>query len=454
MKFTEIGLDEQLIEAIGYMGFEHATPIQEQAIPKIIENRDIIGCAQTGTGKTAAFVLPVLHKIAQNPTDKINTLIIVPTRELAVQIEQQIQGLSYFISVSSKAIYGGGDGKDWSEQKNALKEGTNVIVATPGKLLSHLKMGNADFSNLKHLILDEADRMLDMGFIDDLRMIFKSLPKKRQNLMFSATMAPEIRKFAKTLLENPVEINLALSKPAEGVKQSVYLCFDEQKNPLIKSLLEERKDYKRIIIFSSTKEKVGTIVKFLKKNNFKASGISSNLEQEEREEVLRGFKSGRISLLVATDVMSRGIDIKEINMVINYDVPRDAEDYVHRVGRTARANTKGEAVSLINPKDMSKLFKIEKLIEAKIPVGKLPQELGEGPNPKDFERKGKPNSKNRNNKHRKKKWSKNKPKNKDKSKVKDSNEKNNKGNQKSQPSQSKNRSKSNSVKKDQNKETK
>ncbi|RFC54126.1 DEAD/DEAH box helicase [Brumimicrobium aurantiacum] len=397
MKFTTLGLDEQLIEAIGYMGFENATPIQAQSIPEILKGKDIIGCAQTGTGKTAAFVLPILHKIAQKPTDKINTLIIVPTRELAVQIEQQIQGLSYFISVSSKAIYGGGDGKDWSEQKEALVTGTNVIVATPGKLLSHLKMGYTDFSSLEHLILDEADRMLDMGFVDDLKMIFKNLPSKRQNLMFSATMAKEIRNFARTLLKDPVEINLALSKPAEGVKQSVYLCFDEQKNALIKSMLAERQDYKRIIIFSSTKEKVGTIVKYLKQNNFKASGISSNLEQDEREEVLRGFKSGRISLLVATDVMSRGIDIKEINMVINYDVPRDAEDYVHRVGRTARANTKGEAVSLINPKDMPKLSKIQDLIGSEIPVSKLPEALGEGP-----EWREKPKSKPK--KKYKKKW--------------------------------------------------
>nr|WP_299206293.1 DEAD/DEAH box helicase [uncultured Brumimicrobium sp.] len=403
MKFTALGLDDQLLEAIGYMGFENATPIQEQAIPEIIKGRDIIGCAQTGTGKTGAFVLPILHKIAQNPTEKINTLIIVPTRELAVQIEQQIQGLSYFVSVSSKAIYGGGDGKDWSEQKDALVSGTNIIVATPGKLLSHLKMGYTDFSGLEHLILDEADRMLDMGFIDDLTMIFKKLPKKRQNLMFSATMAPEIRKFARTLLKDPVEINLALSKPAEGVKQSVYLAFDEQKNPLLKHILDERKDYKRIIIFSSTKEKVGTIVRYLKKNGFKASGISSNLEQEEREEVLRGFKSGRISLLVATDVMSRGIDIKEINMVINYDVPRDAEDYVHRVGRTARANTKGEATSLINPKDMSKLSKIQKLIGSKIPVSPLPEELGPAPEWRE-KSKSKPGGKH------KKKWNKKKPK--------------------------------------------
>ena len=317
MKFRDIGLNDQLIEAIEYMGFDTATPIQEEAIPVIMKGQDIIGCAQTGTGKTAAFVLPILHKLTGREENSINTLIIVPTRELAVQIEQQIQGLSYFVSVSSKAIYGGGDGKDWQEEKTALLSGTDIIVATPGKLLS----------KLEHLILDEADRMLDMGFIDDLTQIFKKLPAKRQNLMFSATMAPAIRKFAHTLLDNPKEINLALSKPAEGVDQSKYLTFDNQKNPLLKSLLSERKDYQRIILFTSTKSKVSEIVQFLKKSGFTTSGISSNLQQDEREEVLRGFKSGRIPLLVATDVMSRGIDIKEINMVINYDVPMDAEDY-------------------------------------------------------------------------------------------------------------------------------
>lgn len=394
MKFTEIGLNEQLIEAITYMGFEHATPIQEQGIPPIIKGKDIIGCAQTGTGKTAAFVLPILHKLTNRTESSINTLIIVPTRELAVQIEQQIQGLSYFISVSSKAIYGGGDGKDWQADKDALKSGTDIIVATPGKLLSHMKMGYADFSSLEHLILDEADRMLDMGFIDDLTMIFNKLPKKRQNLMFSATMAPAIRKLARTLLHDPVEINLALSKPAEGVNQSVYLAFDEQKNPLLKHILAERKDYKRIILFTSTKDKVNDIARYLNKNGLSAQGISSNLEQKEREEVLRGFRSGRIRLLVATDVMSRGIDIKEINMVINYDCPGDAEDYVHRVGRTARANTKGEAITLVNPKDMSRLDKIQRLIESKIPQHKLPEELGEGPKWEERRRsKGKPHFK-------------------------------------------------------------
>lgn len=396
MKFTEIGLNEQLIEAISYMGFENATPIQEQAIPQVLKGKDIIGCAQTGTGKTAAFVLPILHKLTNRTESTINTLIIVPTRELAVQIEQQIQGLSYFISVSSKAIYGGGDGKDWQADKDALNSGTDVIVATPGKLLSHMKLGYADFSHLEHLILDEADRMLDMGFIDDLTMIFKNLPEKRQNLMFSATMAPAIRKFAHTLLHEPVEINLALSKPAAGVKQSVFLAFDAQKNPLLKHILKERKDFKRIILFTSTKDKVNDIVRYLNKNGLPAQGISSNLDQKDREEVLRGFRSGRISLLVATDVMSRGIDIKEINMVINYDCPTDAEDYVHRVGRTARANTKGEAITLVNPKDMPRLDKIQRLIESKIPQNTMPEELGEAPK---WEAKSKGNFKGGGNRH-------------------------------------------------------
>lgn len=381
MKFSELKLNEGLLDAISYMGYENATPIQEAAIPVILKNRDIIGCAQTGTGKTAAFVLPILHKLAAKEDTSTNTLIIVPTRELAVQIEQQIQGLSYFVSVGSKAIYGGGGGKDWQEEKEALQHGTDIIVATPGKLLSHIKLGYVDFSKLEHLILDEADRMLDMGFADDLNTIFKALPAKRQNIFFSATMASGIRKLAHNYLHQPVEINLALSKPAEGVKQLAYLAFDEQKNKLLDLLLQEdqRKNYERIILFTSTKSKVSDIVRFFKRQGYKAKGISSNLEQDEREEVLRGFRSGRIPLLVATDVMSRGIDIKEINLVINYDCPGDAEDYVHRVGRTARANTEGEAITLINPKDMRRFAKIETLIGYEVPKSPLPESLGAAP---------------------------------------------------------------------------
>lgn len=379
MTFKELNLNEQLLEAIDHMGFVNATPIQELAIPQILQNKDLIACAQTGTGKTAAFILPILHKLTGKEDSSIDTLIVVPTRELAVQIEQEIQGLSYFVSVGSKAIYGGGSGKDWDVQKEALSEGTDIIVATPGKLLSHIQQGYVDFSKVKHLVLDEADKMLDMGFADDLVTIISNLPEARQTLMFSATMPNKIRDLAKRILKDPEEITLSISKPAAGVKQLVYLTFDNQKAPLIKQILDERPEYTSIIIFTSSKLKVNEIVHSLRKNGFKAQGVSSNLDQEQREEILRGFRSKRIRIVVATDVMSRGIDIKEINLVINYDTPFDAEDYVHRVGRTARANTKGEAITLVNEKDMRKLAQIQRLIEADITQVPLPEDLGAGP---------------------------------------------------------------------------
>jgi superfamily II DNA/RNA helicase len=390
MTFKELNLNEQLLEAIDHMGFVNATPIQELAIPQILQNKDLIACAQTGTGKTAAFILPILHKLTGKEDSSIDTLIVVPTRELAVQIEQEIQGLSYFVSVGSKAIYGGGSGKDWDVQKEALSEGTDIIVATPGKLLSHIQQGYVDFSKVKHLVLDEADKMLDMGFADDLVTIISNLPQARQTLMFSATMPTKIRDLAKRILKDPEEITLSISKPAAGVKQLVYLTFDNQKAPLIKQILDERPEYTSIIIFTSSKLKVNEIVHSLRKNGFKAQGVSSNLDQEQREEILRGFRSKRIRIVVATDVMSRGIDIKEINLVINYDTPFDAEDYVHRVGRTARANTKGEAITLVNEKDMRKLAQIQRLIEADITQVPLPEDLGAGP---EFSIQSKPKSK-------------------------------------------------------------
>jgi superfamily II DNA/RNA helicase len=379
MKFSELPLNEAIQSAIADVGFKEATPIQQQAIPFILEGRDLIACAQTGTGKTAAFILPILHKITGKEDNSINTLIIVPTRELAVQIEQEIQGLAYFLSIGSIAIYGGGSGKDWDEQKSALKEGTDIIVATPGKLLSHIAQGYVDFSHLQHLVLDEADKMLDMGFLDDILHIISKLPKNRQSLMFSATMPTKIRDLAKRILINPEEITLSISKPAEGVAQAIYFTFDEQKIPLIKHILLAREEYSSILIFTSSKSKVNDIVFGLKQQGFKARGISSNLEQEQREELLRGFRSKRIRIIVATDVMSRGIDIKEINLVINFDMPHDAEDYVHRVGRTARANTKGEAITLVNQKDMRRLVQIQRLIQVEIPQFPLPEELGPGP---------------------------------------------------------------------------
>lgn len=379
MKFTELALKEELLEALSYMNFYEATPIQQQAIPFILEEKDLIACAQTGTGKTGAFLLPILNKLIGKEDASIDTLILVPTRELAIQIEQQIQGLAYFISVGSKAIYGGGDGKDWSQEKAILKDGIDIIVATPGKLMSHIKMGNVNFKHLKHLVLDEADRMLDMGFIDDLMFIFKHLPEKKQTLLFSATMPDKIRQFAKRILHQPAEISLSISKPAEGVAQHAFLAFDGQKTDLLAHVLKEKPDYQSILIFTSAKAKVSEIIAGLRKNGFKAQGISSNLEQEQREEVLRGFRSKRIRILVATDVMSRGIDIKDINMVVNYDVPGDAEDYVHRIGRTARANTKGESFTFVNPKDMIRFSRIEQLIEREVPKLPLPEFLGAAP---------------------------------------------------------------------------
>lgn len=379
MKFSELNLEEKLLEAISYMGFETATPVQEQVIPVILENRDLIACAQTGTGKTGAFVLPILDKLIGKEGNNIDTLIIVPTRELAIQIEQQIQGFSYFIPAESVAVYGGGSGNDWESEKTALQNGTDIVIATPGKLLSHLKMGNINFESLKHLILDEADRMLDMGFIDDIQTIISYLPKKHQTLMFSATMPYSIRLLAKKVLHNPVEISLSISTPAEGVDQKVYLVSDDQKINLLTHLLAEREHYDSIIIFTSTKSKISDIVRSLNRNGFPAHGISSNLEQDKREEVLRDFRSRQIRILVATDVMSRGIDVKEINLVINYDVPHDAEDYVHRVGRTARVNAKGEAITLVTQKEIYKLKKIEQLIKAAVPKMKLPADLGPTP---------------------------------------------------------------------------
>ena len=366
------------MEALSYMGFKDATPIQEQAIPVILEGKDLIASAQTGTGKTAAFLLPILHKLTDRH-DQLNTLIIVPTRELAIQIDQQIEGFSYFTHVTSLSVYGGGEGQDWETQKRALTRGAEIIVATPGKLISHLNLGYVKFEHLEHLILDEADRMLDMGFHDDIQKIITYLPKERQTLMFSATMPPKIRELAKKVLKDPIEINIAMSKPAEGVVQAASLVYEHQKTPLINSMISNKPAIKSILVFTSTKKKVSEIVRGLKSPDYVVEGISSDLEQSEREEVLLRFRSKQTRVLVATDVMSRGIDIKDINFVINYDVPGDAEDYVHRVGRTARADTKGIALTLVNEDDMYKFDRIEKLIEKKVTRVKVPEALGEGP---------------------------------------------------------------------------
>jgi ATP-dependent RNA helicase RhlE len=379
MLFTEFNLDDSILEAISYMGFKEPTPIQEMAIPLILEGRDLIACAQTGTGKTAAFILPVLNQIAANPQKQTSALIIVPTRELALQIDQQIQGFAYFLGIHSLPIYGGGDGQEFNQQMKALGAGAEIVVATPGKLISHLNMGNAEFGSIQHLILDEADRMLDMGFMDDIKKIISYLPEKRQSLMFSATMPNKIRKFAKELLTDPEEIAIALSKPAEGVLQAAYLVYDKQKNDLLNRLIADKPHYESILIFSSTKRKVFEIVRALKGKGYTVDGISSDLDQKSREEVLSKFRARKVRVLVATDVLSRGIDIKDINLVINYDVPGNAEDYVHRVGRTARASTTGVALTLVNQPDMPKFAQIEELIEREVIKAPLPPELGKGP---------------------------------------------------------------------------
>ena len=390
MKFSELGIHDDLLDAISYMGFKVATPIQEQAIPEILKGNDLIACAQTGTGKTAAFLLPIFDLIAGLPGGETSTLIIVPTRELAIQIDQHVQGIGYTMGINSIAIYGGGDGDDWGQQKRALTQGADIIVATPGKLISHLNLGYVKFNTIKFLILDEADRMLDIGFHDDIIKIISFLPKKRQTLMFSATMAPKIRLLAGKILHNPTEINISISKPAEGVLQAAYLCYDNQKIDLVNHLISENPEYNSILIFCATKKKVTELANSLKKNHLSAQAISSDLEQEKREEVLLGFKSKKTRILVATDVLSRGIDIKEINLIINFDVPQDAEDYVHRVGRTARADATGVALTLVNEKDMFYFHRIEQLIERQIFKIPMPEKFGVGPEWKSPSKKLKP----------------------------------------------------------------
>lgn len=379
MKFTEFPLDDRLQEALPYMGFEKLSPIQEQAMPKILESRDILACAQTGTGKTAAFVLPILNDLAKQKTDKIDALILAPTRELAIQIDQQIQAFAYFVDVSSMSVYGGGDGLDFEQEKKALKSGADIIVATPGKFISHLNLGHVDLSGLKYFVLDEADRMLDMGFIEDINRIVAKLPNDRQTLLFCATMPDKIRKLSKTILNKPYEVSIAISKPAKGVLQAAYVVYENQKAELIRGLIKEKENYESILIFSSTKKKVKEIVNSLSGQSYQVRAISSDLVQKDREKALQKFRSKETRVLVATDVMARGIDIKDINLVINYDVPRDAEDYVHRIGRTARADRTGVAITLINEEDMYRFVRIERLIEQEVMKIPLPERLGKGP---------------------------------------------------------------------------
>jgi ATP-dependent RNA helicase RhlE len=379
LKFRDFGFVPEVMQGLESMGFDECTPVQELAMPVIWKGEDLIACAQTGTGKTAAYLLPILNRISQERNKGINTLIIAPTRELVLQIDQQIEGFSYFCKVTSLAIYGGGEGAAFDQQKTALVQGVDIIVATPGRLLSHINIKNTNFRSLKHLVLDEADRMLDMGFYDDIMRIVHELPTERQTLLFSATMPPKIRKLAHSILKNPQNINVAISKPADNIIQVAYMTYEHQKIPLIKVLLRDKTDYQSILIFTSRKSNVNGMVRELRRLGFSVDGMNSDLDQKEREKVMLGFRNRDIRILVATNIVSRGIDIENIDLVINYDVPRDSEDYIHRIGRTARAQNSGVAITLISDKDQSDFKKIEELIGNEIIKITPPPEMGEAP---------------------------------------------------------------------------
>ncbi len=380
MKFEDLNLEPSLMEGLSAMNFQEMTPVQEASIPKILEGKDIIACAQTGTGKTAAYLLPLLNKLMtdEHSADAVSAIVMAPTRELAQQIDQQLEGFSYFLSVSSVAVYGGNDASVWDQQKKALQMGADFVIATPGRLISHISLDNVDFSKVKYFVLDEADRMLDMGFYDDIITIVNKLPKERQTIMFSATMPPKIQKLAKTILNNPEMVNIAISKPAEGIKQEAYVCYETQKFELLSTVLKED-ETRKTIVFSSSKLKVKEIARQLKRRGLSVVEMHSDLEQADRDAALLDFKSGKATVLIATDIVSRGIDIDDIETVINYDVPHDVEDYIHRIGRTARANRTGRGVTFISEEDQEKFGKVEQFLEKTIDKLPLPESLGEGP---------------------------------------------------------------------------
>ena len=395
MYFSELPLNDQVLDALDAMRFEECTPIQEQSIPIILDGRDLIAVAQTGTGKTAAYLLPVLNELSEgkHPEDAINCIIMAPTRELAQQIDQQMEGFSYFMPVSSVPIYGGNDGILFEQQKRGLTLGADVVIATPGRLISHLSLGYVDLSRVSYFILDEADRMLDMGFYDDIMQIVKFLPKERQTIMFSATMPAKIQQLANNILNNPAEVKLAVSKPADKIMQAAYICHESQKLGIIRTLFNDE-TLERVIIFASSKLKVKEVTKALRQMKLNVGEMHSDLEQSQRENVMLDFKAGRVKVLVATDIVSRGIDIDDIRLVVNYDVPRDCEDYVHRIGRTARANNEGVAITFVSKQDQGYFYKLEKFLEKDIYKIPMPTELGEAPEYKPkrenkFSKKGK-----------------------------------------------------------------
>ncbi len=380
MNFTDFGLDDRLMEGIDAMGYTTATPVQEQVMQPILEGKDLIVSAQTGTGKTAAFLLPLMNKLITTAHDahQINAMIIVPTRELAVQIAQTMEGISYFTSVSSIAVYGGGDGNSFAIEKKALSAGVDVVICTPGRMIAHLNMGYVKLQGLKYLILDEADRMLDMGFNDDIMKIISFLPKKRQNLLFSATMPMKMREMARKILFDPLEINISISKPPEKIVQEAFIVYETQKIPLVKYVLR-LKDFQSVIVFCSKKANVKQLSNDLKRAKFSIEEIHSDLGQKEREQVLLDFRNKKLKILVATDILSRGIDIEDIDLVINYDVPNDGEDYIHRIGRTARAANEGTAYTFVSEKEQQKFARIEELLGKPVPKALVPEQFGETP---------------------------------------------------------------------------
>lgn len=380
MKFTDLGLDQRILDGIDAMGYETATPVQQQVMVPILEGKDIIASAQTGTGKTAAFLLPLIHRLLTVPHDahEINAMIIVPTRELAIQTAESLEGLSYFTDVSSIAVYGGSGGDSFNAEKKALTQGVDIVVCTPGRMIAHLNMGYVKLKGLKYLVLDEADRMLDMGFNDDIMKIISFLPKKRQNLLFSATMPMKMRELARKILHEPVEINIAISKPPEQIVQKAFIVYEPQKIPIIKDMLGSKK-FLNVIVFCSKKQNVKQLTAELKRAKLSVEEIHSDLDQTKREQVLQDFRNKKLNILVATDILSRGIDIEDIDLVINYDVPNDGEDYVHRIGRTARAASKGTAFTLVSEKEQNKFAAIESLLGEPVPKGTVPEEFGATP---------------------------------------------------------------------------
>ena len=380
MRFDELELSDDVLDALDAMRFGECTPIQEQAIPVIFQKRDLIAVAQTGTGKTAAYLLPVIDMLADEPepANSVSCIVMAPTRELAQQIDRQLEGFSYYLPISSVAIYGGTDGKEFSRQQNGLKNGADVVIATPGRLIAHLQLGGIDLSKVQYFILDEADRMLDMGFFDDIMQIVKHLPAERQTLMFSATMPPKIQQLAKAILTDPAEVKIAVSRPTEKIDQSACVVYENQKTPVLKHLFKTVSD-KRVIVFASSKLKVKDLAKSLRKDGWKVGEMHSDLDQESRDEVMLGFRAAKLDILVATDILARGIDIDDIALVVNYDVPREAEDYVHRIGRTARAGAGGSAVTLVSVDEQRAFGALEKFLGYEVVKRELPESIGETP---------------------------------------------------------------------------